>query len=333
MYLSFLVGIILLNLRAKNRHDSPTPRNFVTKLFITGTVAHLMTSAHESTVTIENVVDELTQELAAAGILDSRVDAELLVCHVLQLSRGEVAAQIVLDRTMSPDDVVRVREFGRRRAAREPLQHITGHAYFRSLVLAVGPGVFVPRPETELLTQMVIDHVRTMADPEPLVVDLCAGSGAIALSVATEVPYARVVAVEKSEDAHAWTARNVAALAPDNTTLVLGDLADAVPEFNGRVAVVVSNPPYIPDDAVPRDPEVRLFDPQLALYGGPDGLDVVRILDATAARLLRPGGLLAFEHGEFQGPDIAALLRGNGWRAVATHKDLLGRDRYTTAVR
>ena len=300
---------------------------------MTATVAHLMTSAHESTVTIENVVDELTHELAAAGILDSRVDAELLVCHVLQLSRGELAAQIVLDRTMSSAEVANVREIGRRRAAREPLQHITGHAYFRSLELAVGPGVFVPRPETELLAQMVIDHVRTLADPEPLVVDLGTGSGAIALSVATEVSHARVVAVEKSEDAHAWTARNVAAIAPDNTTLVLGDMSDALPEFNGRVSVVVSNPPYIPNDAVPRDPEVRLFDPQLALYGGSDGLDVVRILEATAARLLRTGGLLALEHGEFQGPEIAGLLRGNGWRAVATHKDLLGRDRYTTALR
>ena len=292
-----------------------------------------MTSAHESTVTIENVVDELTNELAAAGILDSRVDAELLVCHVMQLSRGELAAQIVLDRTMTPAVAVSVRELGLRRAAREPLQHITGHAYFRSLDLSVGPGVFVPRPETELLAGMVIDHVRTLAEPEPLVVDLGTGSGAIALSVATEIPHSLVVAVEKSQDAHAWTARNIAALAPDNTTLVLGDLADAVPEYNGRVAVVVSNPPYIPDDAVPRDPEVRLFDPQLALYGGPDGLDVVRILEATAARLLRPGGLLAMEHGEFQGPPIAGLLRDNGWRAVAMHKDLLGRDRYTTALR
>lgn len=294
-----------------------------------------MTSARESGPLIKSVVDALTRELAEAGILEAHVDAELLVCHVLQLSRGELAAAFALERTMSVGDEVTVCELGWRRAAREPLQHITGHAYFRSLDLAVGPGVFVPRPETELLAQMVIDHVRSLVpgDTGPLVVDLGTGSGAIALSVATEVPYTRVVAVEKSPDAHAWTARNVASTGATNAELVLGDLADALPELDGQVDVVVSNPPYIPDDAVPRDPEVHLFDPQLALYGGADGLDIVRQLDVTAARLLRSGGLLALEHGELQGAAIADLLRDSGWRAVSTHTDLLGRDRYTTAFR
>jgi release factor glutamine methyltransferase len=165
------------------------------------------------------------------------------------------------------------------------------------------------------------------------VVDLGTGSGAIALSVATEVSYADVFAVEKSPDAHQWTARNVASSGATNVTLLLGDLADALPDLDGQFSVVVSNPPYIPIDAIPRDPEVRLFDPELALYGGADGLDVVRILDRVSRRLLQPGGLLALEHGEFQGADIAAMLQGSGWRAVATHKDLLGRDRYTTALR
>ena len=292
-----------------------------------------MISAHDAPPTISSVVDELTRELASAGILEPHVDAELLVGHVLHLSRGELAAQVVLERTMSVEDATLVREFGVRRAAREPLQHITGHAYFRALDLAVGPGVFVPRPETELLAQMVIDHVRSLAHEAPIVVDLGTGSGAIALSVATEVPYTRVVAVEKSPEAHAWTSRNVSALAPSNTTLLLGDLSDALSDLDGQVAVVVSNPPYIPDDAIPRDPEVRLFDPALALYGGPDGLDIVRQLEVTAARLLSPGGLLALEHGELQGAAIADILRSHGWRAVATHQDLLGRDRYTTALR
>lgn len=292
-----------------------------------------MKSAPDTEPTIASVVDELTREFAAAGILDAHVDAELLVGHVLRLSRGELTAQTVLSRTMSAEHATRVRALGVRRAAREPLQHLTGYAYFRSLELSVGPGVFVPRPETELLAQIVIDHVRSLPEDEPLVVDLGTGSGAIALSVATEVSHARVYAVEKSPDAFAWTTRNAAALAVTNTTLVLSDLADALTDLNGQFAVVVSNPPYIPDDAVPRDDEVRLYDPQLALYGGPDGLDVVRVLVVTAKRLLRPGGLLAIEHGELQGAGVAEILRSDGWRAVSTHEDLLGRDRYTTGLR
>jgi len=282
---------------------------------------------------ISSVVDALTRDLDTAGILDPQVDAELLVGHVLQLSRGEVAARIVLERTMSHQDAVRAHELGARRAAREPLQHLTGLAYFRSLELAVGPGVFVPRPETELLAQIVIDHARTLPDESPIVVDVGTGSGAIALSVATEVPYAQVYAIEKSPDAFAWTSRNMTGLGVTNVTLVLSDLVDALPDLTGQCAVVVSNPPYIPDDAIPRDAEVRLHDPQLALYGGPDGLDVVRVLAVMAARLVRPGGLLAIEHGELQGAQVTEILRSTGWRAVATHTDLLGRDRYTTALR
>jgi len=296
-----------------------------------------MTHEQSTEPTIREVVDALARDLADAGILDSHVDAELLVGHVLDLGRGELAAQMALDRRLSPADAVTIGALGARRVAREPLQHITGHAYFRNLDLAVGPGVFVPRPETELLAQLVIDHVRTLASPDPdfapKVVDLGTGSGAIALSVATEVSYADVFAVEKSPDAHQWTARNVASSGATNVTLLLGDLADALPDLDGQFSVVVSNPPYIPIDAIPRDPEVRLFDPELALYGGADGLDVVRILDRVSRRLLQPGGLLALEHGEFQGADIATILQGSGWRAVATHKDLLGRDRYTTALR
>lgn len=287
--------------------------------------------------TIREVVDDLTRDLAHVGILDSHVDAELLVGHVLGLGRGELAAQMALDKRISPAHVATIGTLGARRAAREPLQHITGHAYFRNLDLAVGPGVFVPRPETELLAQLVIDHVRTLAshDPEfaPKVADLGTGSGAIALSVATEVPYANVFAFEKSPEAHQWTTRNVASSGATNVTLLLGDLAGALPDLDGQFSVVVSNPPYIPVDALPQDPEVRLFDPELALYGGADGLDVVRVLDGVAHRLCQPGGLLALEHGEHQGAAIVAILQGSGWRAVATHKDLLGRDRYTTALR
>jgi release factor glutamine methyltransferase len=162
-------------------------------------------------------------------------------------------------------------------------------------------------------------------------VDLGTGSGAIAMAMATEVPHARVFAVELSDAAHAWAARNTASAA--NLTLVHGDLATAFDELRGTAAVVISNPPYVPDAAIPRDPEVRLHDPAQALYGGPDGLDIVRVISRRAQELLHPGGLLVLEHGEMQGSDIRDILRADGWRAPATHQDLTRRDRATTALR
>ena len=140
-------------------------------------------------------------------------------------------------------------------------------------------------------------------------------------------------AVENSPDAFVWTSRNFDEVGAENATLVFGDLADALPELDGTVSVVISNPPYIPADAIPRDPEVRLFDPAHALYGGADGLDVVRQVSGTALRLLRPGGVLVIEHGELQGAQIRRLLAADGWRATATHRDLTTRDRATTALR
>jgi release factor glutamine methyltransferase len=220
-----------------------------------------------------------------------------------------------------------------RRAAREPLQHITGKAPFRSMELSIGPGAFVPRPETEQVAQFAIDALRSVASPQPLGVDLGTGSGAIALAMATEVPHARIWGVENSPEAYLWARRNQAESGADNITMVFVDLADALPELNNTVDVVISNPPYIPVDAIPRDPEVRLFDPEPALYGGVDGLDVVHAVSASALRLLRAGGTLVMEHGELQAAAIADLLRADGWSAVATHRDLLGRDRATTAIR
>jgi release factor glutamine methyltransferase len=220
-----------------------------------------------------------------------------------------------------------------RRAAREPLQHITGKAPFRSMELSIGPGAFVPRPETEQVAQFAIDALRSVASPQPLGIDLGTGSGAIALAMATEVPHARIWGVENSPEAYIWARRNQADSGADNITMVFVDLADALPELNNTVDVVISNPPYIPVDAIPRDPEVRLFDPEPALYGGVDGLDVVHAVSATALRLLRAGGTLVMEHGELQAAAIADLLRADGWSAVATHRDLLGRDRATTAIR
>lgn len=282
---------------------------------------------------LAEIVRAAAATLTAAGVPSPDVDAELLTAHVLGMGRGELAAASLRGDVMPDATVPALQDLVARRVAREPLQHITGRAAFRHLDLRVGPGVFVPRPETELVAQLAIDALRVAATPEPIAVDLGTGSGAIALAVATEVPHAQVHAAENSVDAFVWAKENFAEVAPGNARLAFIDLADAFPELDGTVSVVVSNPPYVPDDAIPRDPEVRHWDPPAALYGGADGLDVVRILSAVAQRLLHPGGTLIIEHGEWQGAPIRELLTADGWRAAATHPDLTLRDRATTALR
>jgi len=265
--------------------------------------------------------------LAEAGVPSAWADAQALAAHTLGVSRAELARLIVLGGPAPeglPDLVAR-------RAAREPLQHITGRASFRRLDLRVGPGVFIPRPETEVVAGIAIEEARASA--HPVVVDLCTGSGAIALAVADEVPAARVVAVEVDPAAHAWAARNVAA-AGGRVDLRLGDVADRrlTGDLDGAVDVVVANPPYIPPDGTPVDLEVSLHDPPLALYGGgDDGLSVPREVVAAAHRLLRPGGLLVMEHAESQAEAARALVAGTGWVDLHTVVDLAGRPRALVA--
>lgn len=293
-------------------------------------------TALESAVSRASVRDALRDaaaRLARAGVPDPDVDAELLLAHLRGVGRGEVQASALRGDALSRDESAALEELIARRAAREPLQHITGVAPFRHLELAVGPGVFVPRPETEMVAQLAIDALRAVPDAEPIAVDLCTGSGAIALALATEVPHARVIGVENSVDAFVWAKQNAARVAADNLRLVFDDATRALPELDGTVAVLVTNPPYVPDDAIPRDPEVRFHDPEAALYGGPDGLDIVRALSVRALGLVRPGGTIVIEHGEWQGRPIRELLTADGWRAAATHPDLTQRDRATTAIR
>lgn len=282
---------------------------------------------------VADVVRDTARRFGAAGVPDPQVDAELLVAHVLDSSRGGVQAAAIRGDRMPPPAVAALAPLVDRRCAREPLQHLTGLAPFRSLELAVGPGVFVPRPETEMVAQLAIDALRSVASESPIAVDLGTGSGAIALAMATEVAHARVFAAENSVDAYVWTKQNVARIGARNITLAFIDLADAFPELDGTVSVVASNPPYVPDDAIPRDPEVRLYDPPAALYGGPDGLDAVRQLSRVGLRLAHPGGAIVIEHGEWQAAAIRDILSADGWRAAATHPDLTARDRATTAVR
>lgn len=261
-----------------------------------------------------------------------RVDAELLLGHVLGLSR---AGLITVD-DVDDDAVRRFTALVEQRADRVPLQHLTGRAPFRHLELAVGPGVFVPRPETELLAGWVLEQVAGIA--APVVVDLGAGSGALALSIAHEHAGARVTAVERDPGAIEWTRHNAAARAAAGDAAVdvlAGDMTDPglLRDLDGVADAVVSNPPYVPEGArVPR--EVGDHDPPLALWGGPDGLDVVRGLVRTAARLLKPGGVLGIEHADQQGDALPALVRAaGGWTDVEDHRDLAGRPRFTTARR
>jgi len=268
--------------------------------------------------------------LAAAGVASPRYDAEVLAAHVLGVVRGALPLAEQLDAVAYEDLVAE-------RARRVPLQHLVGTAAFRHLTLAVGPGVFVPRPETEVVVDAALAALAAGREPgprpEPVVVDLGTGSGAIALALASECPGSVVHAVEVDPLAAAWAQRNLDAHPALDVRLHLGDLATALPELDGGVDLVVSNPPYIPDGAsVER--EVAEHDPGLALWGGPDGLRVVRDVLTTARRLLRPGGALVMEHADAQGSSVPALVSSfGGFLDVADHPDLSGRARYVCARR
>ena len=277
--------------------------------------------------------------LAAAGVPSPRVDAELLAAHLLGIGRGELQAAVILGKAAPSGLAALVAS----RATRVPLQHLTGSAPFRGLELAVGPGVFVPRPETEQVAQAAIDAAAQVlaATGQVLVVDLCTGSGAIALAVSHEVPGAVVHAVELDAAAHAWAERNVRDLAPAgagapaDVVLHRADARTALGELDGTVDVVVANPPYVPPGAVPVDPEVADHDPAVALYGlGADGLEVPRGIVRAAARLLRPGGLLVLEHAEVQDAAARAMVDETGaFTPATTGRDLTGRARMVLARR
>lgn len=290
-------------------------------------------ASSESPRALQTALQRAVETFARAGIADPVVDAELLAAHVLGTGRGGVQAAAIRGDVLGPALAAQFERLVARRASREPLQHLTGSAPFRHLELRVGPGVFIPRPETEIVAQLAIDALQAVASPSPIAVDLGTGSGAIALAMATEVPHARVFAAENSVEAFVWTKENFSLVGADNAQLAFIDLEHAFPELDGRVSVIASNPPYVPDAAIPRDPEVRLFDPPAALYGGADGLDVVRILSRVGLRLGHPGATIVIEHGEWQGEAIRGILVADGWRAAATHPDLTMRDRATTALR
>lgn len=279
------------------------------------------------------LVEGAAHLLDEAGVPSPRHDAAALAAHVLGVPRLVLVLQPPVPATFVPAFAALVE----RRARREPLQHLVGSTGFRYLDLRVEPGVFVPRPETETVAQHAIDEAARLAADggHPLVVDLCCGAGPIALAVATEVPSATVVAVDVSPAAVDLTGRNAAATGA-RVRVLAGDVREEslLAELSGRVDVIVSNPPYIPPDAVPVDPEVRDHDPDLALYGGgPDGLDLPRAVIAAAARLLRPGGLLVVEHAEVQAAAARAAVPAGLFDDVRTAPDLTGRPRTLLARR
>ncbi|KRE61272.1 peptide chain release factor N(5)-glutamine methyltransferase [Nostocoides sp. Soil756] len=286
-----------------------------------------------SPATVDALVAQARRTLTTAGIASPDADAVELAAFVLGLDPGEVRLRMVLRAPVVERDATRLRDLVADRATRVPLQHLTGRAYFRRLTLAVGPGVFVPRPETEVTAGLAVEAAWA-AGPAPVLVDLCTGSGAIALALADEVPGSTVYAVELSPAAHAWAVANRDRLGLD-VDVRLGDATTAFDDLVGVVDVVVSNPPYIPDGAVPLDPEVRDHDPEVALYGrSADGLAVPLAVAARAARLLRPGGVLVMEHADAQGETLPAALRATGeWGVVLDHLDLAGRPRTTVARR
>ncbi len=285
------------------------------------------------------LLDEIalaTARLAEAGVDSPRTDAEIIAAHVHNVKRGELHTV--------PDSHFDARfwvDIGRREN-REPLQHITGVAFFRYLELDVGPGVFVPRPETEVMTGWAIDRLREMDVAEPVAVDLGTGSGAIALSIAQEVPRASVHAVEGDPLARSWAERNITRYVDSYTAgrvlLHEGDFVTPGPDglkelasLAGTVDLVVSNPPYIPFGSIVA-PEVAEYDPPAALWSSGDGLDAVRAVERVARWLLRPGGLVAVEHGAQQGAAVFWVFAEElGWRDTANHRDLARRDRFVTA--
>ena len=262
----------------------------------------------------------------------SEVDAEHLLAHILGLTRMDLHNPVVLEATLlgfSDQNIVEEQFFDLldRRLNFEPLQYLTGTAPFRHLDIQVGPGVLVPRPESELLVEAVLQHIKNL--PQPVsVVDLGAGSGALSLAIATEAPASRVIAVEKSPEALVWLKKNVSHIA-ENVRVVEGDVADVLPGI--KCDVVIANPPYIPQrQKLPRD--VEAFEPHIALFGGPTGLEIPHMFIEAAARLLKPQGVFVIEHGEDQAEEIAKLLDVD-FSEVASHDDLVGRPRWSSAVR
>lgn len=273
---------------------------------------------------LRQAIDEAAGTLELAGIGSARVDAELLAAHTAGVDRGRL-------RFHEPEEQFyeTYRSAVEARSRRIPLQHLTTTAAFGPLILEVGPGVFIPRPETEALLEWA---ARQPLSTSPVIVDLCTGSGALALAIAHANAAARVIAIDDSPVALSYARRNCEG---SGVELIEADVTRAglLGELDGTVDLVVSNPPYIPDDAV-LEPEVAEHDPAHALFGGPDGMRVIDPIVGLAARLLRPGGFVAVEHDDGTAAEtVASFDRSGAFADVTSRRDLAGRPRFVTAMR
>ena len=280
---------------------------------------------------VSEVLSESSSKLEMAGVTSAAVDAELLACYCLGISRSELQLLIATQKEFPDKYLEQFQSAITRRVAREPLQHITGSAPFRHLELKVGPGVFTPRPETEQVVEFAMEKINNL--PNPLIVDLCSGSGAIAISLATEITGSKVFAVELSKEAFGYLIQNAASYGLSEANLRNEDLQDSLSELDGQVDLVISNPPYIPNDAIPIDLEVQLHEPSMSLYAGVDGLDAVRKISIRAKELLKSGGLLVLEHADTQSKAIGKLLLAEGWLEIEARADLAGKERMISAVK
>lgn len=259
--------------------------------------------------------------------LGSAAEARILLAH----ATGVEPSRLALLPTVEDQAATAYARLIERRAGGEPVQYLTGRAWFRTVEVQVAPGVFIPRPETEVMTGWAIDRLRELPG-EPVVVELCAGSGAISAAIAAERPGCRQYAVELSAVAARMAERN---LAGTGVALVEGDMADAFTDLDGTVDLVIANPPYIPLEAWEQvAADVRDHEPELALFSGADGLDALTVVAGVATRLLRPGGLVCAEHAEVQSDSaVAVLARAGAFASIADHSDYNDRPRFVTAVR
>ncbi|MEE6137741.1 peptide chain release factor N(5)-glutamine methyltransferase [Mycobacterium sp. 050128] len=274
---------------------------------------------------LRRAIDSAAAVLAEAGIDSARWDAEELAAHVAGAERG----RLTLIESIDDEFLVRYHDVVAARSRRVPLQHLTGTAAFGPVVLHVGPGVFIPRPETEAILEWATAQCLAAA---PVIVDLCTGSGALAVTLSGHRPAARVIAIDDSETALDYARRNVEGTA---VQLVRADVTTQglLPELDGRVDLVVANPPYVPD-GVELDPEVAQHDPAHAVFGGPDGMTVIGAVVDLAGRWLRPGGLFAVEHDDTTSSQTVELIQRTGlFEDVRARQDLTGRPRFVTACR
>jgi release factor glutamine methyltransferase len=279
---------------------------------------------------VREVLKKAKRDLRAAGF--EEVDAEHLLAHLLGISRMDLHNTVRVESALAtyadPAELSDMYDqLIERRIANEPVQYITGLAYFCDLTLAVGPGVLIPRPESELMIEGIVAHLENLPSPAS-VIDLGAGAGSLALAIATQSPRARVIAVEIDPQATYWLRQNIEAVGAD-VRIVEEDVATALPGV--KADLIIANPPYVPNEEV-LPAEVQDYEPHIALFGGPDGMDVPRRFFEAAARLLKPNGLFVTEHGEEQGEAVSRALHAD-FHDVILHVDLNQRPRWTSALR